>query len=84
MNDEPRANTQPNRPDSTSSMQQRIDWRVYRHATSLDSCVNEAARHELISIAAYYKAEQRGFAPGRQLEDWLAAEAEFDRSIQGS
>lgn len=26
---------------------------------------------------AYYKAENRGFAPGHELEDWLEAEQEF-------
>ena len=37
------------------------------------------AREERIRIAAYLLAQQRGFAPGRELEDWLAAEAEIDR-----
>lgn len=29
-----------------------------------------------IAITAYLKAEARGFEPGHELEDWLAAEAE--------
>lgn len=29
-----------------------------------------------IAIAAYFKAQARGFAPGHELDDWLAAEAE--------
>lgn len=29
-----------------------------------------------IAVAAYYKAQARGFQPGHELEDWLAAEAE--------
>lgn len=32
-----------------------------------------------IEIAAYYRAEARGFAPGGELEDWLAAEREIRR-----
>jgi hypothetical protein len=32
-------------------------------------------RRDLIAISAYYLAERRGFAPGHELEDWLAAEA---------
>ena len=36
------------------------------------------ARHELITHAAYLRAEQRGFAPGQELADWLAAEHEID------
>ncbi|MBT8124729.1 MAG: DUF2934 domain-containing protein [Gammaproteobacteria bacterium] len=33
--------------------------------------------HEMISQAAYYKAEQRGFIPGFEEEDWLEAENEI-------
>lgn len=29
-----------------------------------------------IAERAYYKAERRGFAPGCEIEDWLAAERE--------
>lgn len=33
-------------------------------------------REALIAENAYFRAERRGFAPGHELEDWLAAEAE--------
>jgi len=36
------------------------------------------ARRALIAKTAYLRAEQRGFAPGREVEDWLSAEAEVD------
>jgi len=32
-----------------------------------------------IEINAYYKAQARGFMPGYELEDWLAAEEEETR-----
>ena len=32
---------------------------------------------ELIREAAYYRAQQRGFSPGYEIEDWLAAEGEI-------
>ena len=35
----------------------------------------------LISEAAYYRAKQRGFAPGHELEDWIAAETEVIRRL---
>jgi len=35
-------------------------------------------RERQIAIIAYYKAQQRGFQGGNQLNDWLAAEREFD------
>lgn len=34
-------------------------------------------RYRWIAHAAYLRAEKRGFAPGREIDDWLAAEAEF-------
>jgi len=34
-------------------------------------------RDAKIAEFAYYKAENRGFAPGYELEDWLEAEQEF-------
>ena len=33
-----------------------------------------AERHHRIQVAAYFLAERRGFAPGHELDDWLAAE----------
>lgn len=39
----------------------------------------EIDRLDHIATAAYYKAEARGFAAGLDMEDWLEAEAEFDK-----
>ena len=39
--------------------------------------------HQLIAEAAYYRAERRGFNPGHELEDWLAAEAAVEALLQG-
>jgi hypothetical protein len=35
------------------------------------------ARYEAIAEAAYRRAQQRGFEPGYELDDWLAAEREI-------
>jgi hypothetical protein len=35
-------------------------------------------RHATIARAAYFRSQSRGFLPGFELEDWLAAEAEVD------
>jgi len=40
-----------------------------------------AERHQRIAEAAYYRALQRGFHGGADLEDWLEAEAEIDKLI---
>ena len=34
-----------------------------------------------IAEAAYYRAQQRGFSPGYELEDWLAAEAQVRKGL---
>ena len=36
---------------------------------------------KLVSEAAYYRARQRGFTPGHELEDWIQAEAEVIRRL---
>jgi hypothetical protein len=40
--------------------------------------VSVDARREMIAKAAYLRAERRGFVPGSEEEDWLAAEKEVD------
>ncbi len=41
-------------------------------------CSSQEERFQMISEAAYYKSEQRGFMVGDDLADWLAAESEID------
>jgi hypothetical protein len=36
----------------------------------------------MIAIAAYHKAENRGFAPGGELQDWAEAEQEIDELLK--
>jgi hypothetical protein len=38
-------------------------------------------REDMIREAAYYLAESRSFVPGRELDDWLAAELQMDELI---
>jgi hypothetical protein len=45
------------------------------------SQVDPELRHEMIATAAYYIAEQRGFSPGHELEDWYRAEAAIDEEL---
>ncbi len=42
------------------------------------------ARQHMIGEAAYYRYVQRGFEPGHELEDWLAAEEEFESNNHAS
>lgn len=39
--------------------------------------LNQISRQQWISDAAYYKAENRGFSPGHEHNDWLEAEQDY-------
>jgi hypothetical protein len=39
-------------------------------------------REELVAVAAYYRAERRGFAPNAEISDWLEAEAEVENLLK--
>jgi len=41
-------------------------------------------RETLVAEAAYLRAQSRGFEPGHEREDWLAAEAEVDKRLNGA
>ncbi len=42
---------------------------------------DETDREEMIAVAAYFRAEHRGFGGGDPVEDWLAAEVEIDSML---
>jgi hypothetical protein len=44
--------------------------------------ISEDVRRGMIAEGAYLRAERRGFAPGYEEEDWLAAEAEVDALLK--
>lgn len=51
-----------------------------RYDPAKASSLSLEARKQMIGEAAYYRYMQRGCAPGHELDDWLAAEAEFERA----
>jgi Protein of unknown function (DUF2934) len=44
----------------------------------------ESHWHRMISEAAYFLAEERGFEPGHAVEDWLRAELKVKEALVGS
>jgi hypothetical protein len=48
--------------------------------TTAQIAARDSARQDAIARDAYYRAERRGFVPGYELDDWLAAEAEVMRN----
>ncbi|MBK1704914.1 DUF2934 domain-containing protein [Halochromatium glycolicum] len=43
--------------------------------------VSPEERSEMIAVAAYFLAEQRGFTPDGATDDWLTAERQIDRLL---
>jgi len=43
--------------------------------------IDQDLRRSMIAQSAYFRAERRGFAPGHEAEDWLAAEHEVDTAL---
>jgi Protein of unknown function (DUF2934) len=43
--------------------------------------IHESEWNQRVAERAYFRAEQRGFEPGGELEDWLAAEQEFAQHL---
>ncbi len=46
------------------------------------AAVSADDRRTMIAAAAYLRAERRGFTPGHETEDWLAAEVEVDALLK--
>lgn len=53
------------------------------HAVPPEAPHPSADRHASIALAAYFRSQHRGFKPGHEMEDWLAAEEEVDQRLRG-
>ncbi len=43
--------------------------------------ISGSDKRRMVSEAAYYQAEHRGFAPGDELNDWVLAELGIDAKL---
>ncbi len=57
--------------------------RAARPAAAKGWQVSAEARQHMIAEAAYYRYMRHGAADGHDLDDWLAAEAAFERASHG-
>jgi hypothetical protein len=60
-------------------MRQRLAKQEVERTAAVPS---DAEMMEMVSQAAYYRAEKRGFQPGLEAEDWVQAEAEVRARLQ--
>jgi hypothetical protein len=43
--------------------------------------IEPEARDAMVAEAAYFRSAHRGFEPGHEIDDWLAAESEIDGAL---
>ena len=55
--------------------------KVSRPLTHKPVVISDSARNSMVSDAAYFLAEHRGFVPGDELKDWALAEREIDTKL---
>lgn len=55
-----------------------------QHDAEAGSLMDADTRRAHIAEAAYFRAEQRGFSPGGEQDDWYAAEAEIEARLNGA
>jgi len=65
-------------PESTTDA--IIETQDEQSAEQSPEFIEHDERHALVRERAYYLAEQRGFEPGHEVNDWLAAERDVERS----
>lgn len=56
----------------------RSNARAMQATNPLEWFFSPQSEHQLVATAAYYRAERRGFAPGHEVDDWLAAEQDVN------
>lgn len=64
-------------PSTRAATPESIQWTRSRYERSV------AARHSRIAFAAFLMAEARGFEPGHEADDWLAAQLQIDSIDSG-
>ncbi len=68
-------------PASKQAVQPPASRTARRRGAGHHHPVSAEERERLIAVAAYHRAERRGFAPGGEFQDWCEAAAEIDRQL---
>ena len=71
-----KASHAPDKNSAASPSSTQISNSITKHITC-----TPAQRQTMISEAAYFVAEHRGFECGHELQDWLCAERQIDAAI---
>ncbi|MBM4182282.1 MAG: DUF2934 domain-containing protein [Betaproteobacteria bacterium] len=61
----------------------KADSKVALEIPVIDTRDTAELQEQMIAVAAYFRAEQRGFSPGQEVDDWLQAEKEIASRATG-
>lgn len=68
-------------PKVPKSSPRPVGAQTRRQSKRVPNGVSDQERYSMIAHAAYLRAAARDFAPGNELDDWLAAEAEIETRL---
>ena len=60
-----------------------VKTRSVSTASATPSKLSGEEVYRLIQESAYFRAKARGFVPGHEVQDWIEAEAEVRRRLEG-
>lgn len=69
--------------ESASTRSGSINSEAHSSTAKSPSKISREERLHMIEQAAYFRAEQRGFSAGDEMQDWLDAEAEVNAKFPG-
>jgi hypothetical protein len=64
-----------------SASKKKVSKKKVVATTKGSSVISPRERYEMIATMAYYRAEQREFEPGHDVEDWLECERIIDQML---
>jgi Protein of unknown function (DUF2934) len=76
--DETKSRSQPRKAAARKVAPAKTGSKAPRKSPASGAEMAPSDRDIRVRMAAYFRAERRGFAPGHEIEDWLAAEAELN------
>jgi hypothetical protein len=66
---------------SKATAKKKVSTKKTASAKKSSSLISPRERYEMIATMAYYRAEQRNFEPGHDVEDWFECERIIDEML---
>lgn len=81
-NKTPKASKQASQAKTSNSGKPSRSRHPLAPSKALRPSMSDSERNQRVSVAAYFRAEKRGFSPGGELDDWFSAETEINQFLR--